>query len=272
MSIADEKYKELVLDIYENGSWDYGQDVRGKYEDGNPAYSKSVFGRQVKFEKGELPILNSKHVGNVTAFKEVFLFWIMQTTKAADFEALNVPIWREWYKVIDGELGLGRSYGYQLKKFKQVEGLLEQLKNNPASKRHLVSYWNAEDVQFKALMECVWGIQFNIQNGNLDLLLVQRSVDVPLGLPYNWSQYYQLQNVIAHVNGLEVGTFTHQMGNMHYYDRQEETLLKQINSPTFEQPSIWINKEKTDFFDFTPKDIKVENYKNGGKFEYEVTI
>lgn len=272
MSIADDKYKALVLDIYENGTWDYGHDVRGKYEDGQSAYSKSIFGRQIKFEEGEIPILTSKFVGNKTAFKEIFLFWILQTTRAVDFESHNVPIWREWYKEIDGELGLGRSYGYQLKKFGQVEQLLEQLKNNPASKRHLVSYWNASDVQFKALMECVWGIQFHIREGKLDLLLIQRSVDVPLGLPYNWSQYFQLQNIVAHLNDLEVGTFTHQMGNVHYYDRQEETLLRQANSQVFNQPSIQLNKDKKDFFDFTPDDIKVVDYQNGGKFEYEVTI
>jgi thymidylate synthase len=121
-------------------------------------------------------------------------------------------------------------------------------------------------------MECVWAVQFNVRKGKLDMLLIQRSVDSALGLPYNWSGYYSILLMLAQVTGYKVGEFTHQMGNIHYYDRHEELLLKQVQGEAHEQPTVIINPEIKDFFDFTPSDYKVENYKHNGKFEYEVAI
>lgn len=110
MSIADEKYKELIEDIHNNGIWDKNEDVRTVYDDGSPAYTKSIFGKQVVFEEGELPLLTTKHVGWKTAFKEMRLFWILQTVKKEDFENENVKVWNEWF-LEDGTLG--KSYAYQ---------------------------------------------------------------------------------------------------------------------------------------------------------------
>lgn len=272
MAKADEIYRELIFDIYENGDWDTDGDVRTKYEDGSPAFTKSVFGRQVKFKEGEVPIITTKHVGNKTAFKENWIFYVLQSHLAQTFEDNNVTIWREWYKEIDGEYGIGRSYGYQLKKYKQIENLIYNLKHHPYSRRHLICFWNEEDKPKKSLLECAWAVQFNVRKGKLDLLLIQRSVDSALGLPYNWSGYYSILLMLAQATGYEVGEFTHQMGNIHYYDRHEELLLKQIQGEVHEQPTILINPEVKDFFDFTPSDYRVENYVNNGKFEYEVAI
>lgn len=272
MSRADEIYNELINDIYENGVWDKDGNVRTKYEDGSPAYTKSIFGRQVRFKKGEVPIITTKFVGNKTAFKENWVFYVLQSHLAETFEQNNVTIWREWYKEIDGEYGIGRSYGYQLKKYKQIENLIYNLKNHPYSRRHLISFWNEEDKQYKALQECAWAVQFNVRNGQLDMLLIQRSVDSALGLPYNWSGYYSILLMLAQATGYEVGEFIHQMGNIHYYDRHEELLLQQIKGNQHPQPKVKLNEEINDFFDFTPNDYKVENYIHNGKFEYEVAI
>lgn len=178
MAIADIKYNELIQRIYKEGEWDIGEDVRTIYSDGTPAYSKSIFGVQVEFDQGEIPLLTNKQVAWQVAIKEAYLFWVKQTTKAKDFDSLNVGIWKEWYKEIDGELGIGRSYGYQLKKYKQVERLIDGLKNNPQSRRHLVSYWNENDKPYKSLMECCWSMQFNVKNDMLDMILIQRSADI----------------------------------------------------------------------------------------------
>ena len=269
MSIADVKYNELVRDIYENGVW---KEARGKYADGTTSKAKSVFGRQVTFKEGEIPIITTKFVANKTAYKENWIFYVLQSTLAEVFEKYNVPIWREWYKEIDGEYGLGRSYGYQLKKYNQMEKLIHNLLNDPYSNRHLISFWNEEDKPKKSLQECCWAIQFNVREDKLDMLLIQRSVDTALGLPFNWSGYYAILNMLAQVLGYKVGEFTHQMGNVHYYDRHEELLLKQIEGKQHEQPTININKNVKDFFDFTENDYKVENYIHNGRFEYEVTI
>lgn len=107
---ADKIYNELVKEIYEEGVWDKGENVRTVYSDGTPAYTKSVFGKQVVFEEGEIPLLTSKFVGWKTALKEMLLFWSHQTVKKEDFEAWNVRIWDEWFKE-DGTLG--KSYAYQ---------------------------------------------------------------------------------------------------------------------------------------------------------------
>ncbi|RKJ71812.1 hypothetical protein D7X33_22010, partial [Butyricicoccus sp. 1XD8-22] len=110
MSKVDQIYKDLILDIYNNGVWDKDGEVRTKYEDGSPAYTKSTFGKQVVFEEGDIPLLTTKHVGWKTAFKEMYLFWIQQTVKKEDFDKLNVRVWDEWFLPNDT---LGKSYAYQ---------------------------------------------------------------------------------------------------------------------------------------------------------------
>jgi thymidylate synthase len=271
VSVADDKYRELILDIRDNGEWDTGGKIGTKYvSDGAPAYTKSVFGRQVTFEPGDLTLLTSKQVAYKTAIKEILQFWVQQETTAKAFRENGVKIWDEWFKVIDGEEGIGRSYGYQLRKSKQVERILKQIENSPMSRRMLFSYWNEEDLSYKALMECVWAGQFNVRNNRLDMLLNQRSVDIALGYGFNSIQYRIIQHMIAQVTGLEVGYFIHQMGNVHYYDRHEEKLLEQIMTPTYRQPTLKINPEINNFFDFTIDDFQVENYNHNGKIEFDL--
>lgn len=181
MSIADKKYKDLILDIYNNGVWDGTQsnpaNVRAKYADGVPAYCKSVFGRQVVFEEDEFPLITCKQVYWKAGLKELDLFWIQQTTSREAFEKINLKFWNEWilnsgpYKDT-----LGTSYAYQMERDgrNQVKELLYNLVANPCSKRHLVSFWNYEEVQQKALQECCWAFQFHVRGDRLDLLLIQR--------------------------------------------------------------------------------------------------
>lgn len=541
MALADEKYNELVEEINKNGKWDKDGDVRTVYADGEKAYTKSVFGVQVKFPKGAIPLLTNKKVFELTSKKEMMLFWIHQTVQEKDFKEHNVKVWDQWFNK-DGNLG--RSYAYQfeshrhherevvevkkvtkkhhgkvtndllfpilecnfdsnskyvgkvmdsnnfgkfriidikerdkqtmakvqfldtgfvvekdirnvlrgelkdpyrrnsfgvgfagnfksVKNFKpeevkylwgiwhkmlarcyqkdnanfknygdkgvfvderwhcfenflrdirylpqfflakedgfegwnldkdyfqsnfygpescvwitrsenqlyksnsypveitfpngnkkifvniseasrltglerkyltkcakgekdsfkghtveivegiyryelsrnQVVELLKQIKNNPYSRRLGTAFWNWADVIRKMLQECAWATEWNVRDGQLDLILIQRSADLGLGVVFNWFQYYVLQCMIAHVNGLEVGEFTHQIGNLHYYDRHEETLLEQIKNECYEQPTLKINPEVKDFFDFTPEDIKVENYEHGPFVSMEV--
>lgn len=550
MNKADQLYKELVIDIYNNGVWDKNEKVRTIYADGTPAYTKSVFGRQVIFEEGVIPLLTSKFVGWKTALKEMLLFWSHQTVKKEDFEAWNVRIWDEWFKE-DGTLG--KSYAYQFEsmsknqqclttvekktvpyhgelsqmkagdiidpnwdnldkligeettsplygkvvivdvfktgvyyektkavkiqflntgyttivqrqdffnhnfkdkfartvcgvgylgnsddlkglaesEFKYLKGvwnriidrcynkdhprfkdyggkgifvserwhslenflrdvryvpqfflskrddfkgwhldkdyfssncysletcvwlkqeenamyssfkpyylthknnskemmltlkeahskygldtsslskvlrkkkghktikgfradyvknknpyrythsnnqvvdLINNIKNFPMSRRLMTSFWNDADVGEKALQECAMQTTWNVRDGKLDLLLYSRSVDSMLGLPYNWIQYWFLLQMLSQATGLKAGRFIHQMGNVHYYDRHEDVMIEQLDSPTFEQPKFLINPEVDDFFQFTPKDIKIEGYKHGGRFNYEVAI
>jgi thymidylate synthase len=551
LSKVDLIYNNLIKEIHEDGVWDKGEQVRTKYIDGTPAYTKSIFGKQIVFEEGEIPILTTKFVGSKTALKEMMLFWIHQTVKKEDFDAWNVRVWDEWFL---GDNTLGKSYAYQfesrphkipvkvkvrkkerhpdklpnivienliqptpnphlnakyigniyntkdygnyivldsyikepypnprvliqfldtgfiketdiasvmhkknikdnykryyfgvgyignIERFKhtlgeeltdklyrkwyymlercykinsreyknygakgifvderwhslenyladiiylpnyfiakqsnfkeydldkdyfnanyygkdscvwlesgenlmyrnnpisinlikpngtkefflsigdaerkynltnlnkipkgqrehvrgykieyysdlkedevyryklsknQVVDLINNIKSNPSSRRHMSSFWNDADVNEKALQECAMQTTWNVREGKLDLLLYSRSVDSALGLPYNWIQYWFLLQMISQATGLKAGRFIHQMGSVHYYDRHEETLLKQIRGEYHEQPSFWINPEVKDFFQFTPNDIKIENYNHNGKFTYEVAV
>lgn len=539
MSIADIKYKELIKDIYENGSWDSDKEVRAKYADGTPAYCKSVFGKQIIFEEDELPLLTCKKVFTKTAIKEMILFWIKQSVKKEDFLEDSVKIWDEWFKE-DGTLGksyayqfesnptksiikvdtkvkeiqdyipytvldrytvphlahsrsgeilenekygsyeiLGKSldedykyvvrfnrtnnivlinrsdlnknivkdcyqkigyngfgcignidnikniskiqlanlkqiwtnmlyrcynpedkdynnygakgifvdnnwqcfeffvkdlklvpqyflakkdnfkgwnldkdyfnsncyskdtcvflakqenilysfskpfivngplvndlyisqteaakdllvdsssisavllnkyntikkhtvnyletndvYRYKISKNQVVE-LINNIKNNPTSKRLLTSFWNYEDVEDKALQECAFQTQWNVRGDKLDLILTQRSGDLGLGVPFNWFQYKVLQLFIAHCTGYKAGRFIHHIGNLHYYDRHESVLLNQLTLEEFEQPVIELNLTHQDYFDITDNDIEVKNYICGPYLSMEVAI
>ena len=547
---VDLVYKELIEDISVNGTWNKNSKVRAVYEDGTPAYAKSIFGKQVIFEEGEIPLLTTKHVGWKTALKEAYIFWVLQSVKKDDFENMNVKVWDEWF-LEDGTLG--KSYAYQFEsrpkkevvkvkrkfvdknngiledvvvsdmieynkssneeivgntfvnkrgqkcivldvfktgvyyektkavkvqfvetgyilvmqmndfkigsyrdiysrdvydvgyhgevktssfsdeelkylkqtwvsmidrcyntkndrysmyggkgvfvhkrwhclanfledvkylpnwfvmkhtgekplldkdyygancysketcvwlnnsenvlyskgkgkpflvkkdgfekifistivaseelglthssiskclkgnlkatkgyKFEyvkehdidmlyrhkvssnQVVELINNIKDNPMSRRLMTSFWNDSDVSEKALQECAMQTTWKVREDKLDLLLYSRSVDTALGLPFNWIQYWFLLQLIAKATGYKAGRFIHQMGDVHYYDRHEEALLEQVSKQeSFSNPIFKLETDNTNFFEFSLDDIKIENYSHGGKFSYEVAI
>lgn len=147
MNQADEKYKELVEDIINNGYSDEGEKVRTVYDsDGAPAYTKKVFAKQIQFDNSEFPILTTKFVGYKTAIKELILFWIKQTVKEEDFHAENVQIWNQWFK--DGNLG--RSYGYQFESHRnkdRKEILIDSKRFNEYDNK--LEVFRIEDMQVK---------------------------------------------------------------------------------------------------------------------------
>lgn len=283
MAVADQKYKALLQDILTNGEWDTDGDVRPVYADGTPAHSKSIFGVQVKFQPGELPIITSKHTPVQTSIKEVVhAFFRLKTNRIEDFETLGIKYWKEWEK---SDHTIGRSYAYQLKnqqetiqhngemlQLDQVDAILHNLKYHPYSRRIMFAYWNPDDVNEKALQECAWAGQFNVRGGRLDFNLIQRSVDSLLGLPTNWAGYYALQCALANVFDLEVGTFSHQLGNVHLYDNQIDLAEKVIAAPEYAAPELWVNPEVNDFYQYGLDDIVVRNYQHGEKIRSEVAI
>ena len=276
MSVADKKYKELILDIYNNGTWDTDKEVRAKYADGTPAYSKSVFSRLITFEEDELPLLTCKKVYWKASLKELWLMWIKQSMTKEDFETVDLGIWNSWlYKDGPYKDTLGKAYSYQFtsKEKNQVQELLYNLVHNPSSKRHQTSFWNYEDSKDKALLECQWSTQWHVREDKLDLVLLGRSNDVPVGTPFNEFQYKCLQVLIAYCVGLKPGRFSHFMGNVHYYDKQEEDILKLLDLPEYEQPKLILDTSKgTDFFSYTWEDFKLEDYDHGPFIPFEVAI
>jgi len=193
---ADKQYNEIVQDILEDGVWDKGMKVRPKWADGTPAYSKSIIGRSLRFDNCEVPILTTKRVAWKSAIKELLWIWQKKSNVVQDLRDMGVNIWNEWEQE-DGTIG--RAYGYQLAKenrkysgenidydmlshdamlkwageglfyLDQVDYLLHELKNNPASRRHITMLWNPDDLDDMALTPCVYETQWHVKEGKLHL-------------------------------------------------------------------------------------------------------
>lgn len=165
----------------------------------------------------------------------------------------------------------GYVFRYELSR-NQVVDLINNIKTNPSSRRLMTSFWNDADADEKALQECAYETIWNVSNGKLNLILGQRSLDVGLGCCFNQFQYYILLCMIAQVCDLEVGTFTHQIGSAHIYERHIEPLTTQAKLTQYETPQLHINKNIKDFFDFTIDDFKLINYQHHPTIKMEVAI
>lgn len=305
MNQYDTQYNQLISRISNEGVWDKDQDVRTKWEDGTPAYTKSVISAQLTFDNTEVPILTTKKCGWKTPIQEMLTFWQKKMHTMKVMHDAGVTIWDEW-EITEGEWAgtIGPSYGYQLAQqwrkvpnttivnelivsgylnnpliedreyvlLDQVDYLLYQLKVNPSSRRHVTSLWGVEYLDNMALNPCVWSTQWLVKENKLHLIVQIRSNDLALGNPYNVFQYYVLQRMFAQVTGYELGSLTFNINDAHYYERHEEELLEQITRPTHELPTLWINPEITNFYDFTIDDFRLENYTSGEKIKYEVAI
>lgn len=284
MSFFDELYNDLITEIKNNGTWDKDEAVRTKYADGESAYTKSIFGKQVIIPADVLPIITTKQVGYKSALRELYWIWFMKSNNVKDLQDMKCSIWDEWERE-DGTIG--DAYGYQLAKkvhsvngemLDQVDNLLYQLEHNPSSRRHITNLWDVDDLSNMSLTPCVWSTQWEIRDGKLSLLVNQRSCDAALGFLFNAFQYKVLQiNMLLHLNAtekheeLKLGDIVWNFGNLHYYDRHEESLLEQIKGEVHEQP-ILVMGDYANFYDFHPDDIEVINYTHNGKFSYEVAI
>lgn len=300
MAQVDNIYNNLVKEIYNEGVWDKNEKVRTKYADGTPAYTKSIIGKQVVFQAEDFPMITTKKVTYRSLFAELWWIWFSRSNEVSKLKEMGSSVWDEWEKE-DGTIG--SSYGYVLNKdvrnyeyqsiistnetktlsvkINQVNYLLNQLRENPNSRRHIVSLWSPEDLDGGSLEPCVWSSQWIVQEGKLHLIVNQRSADLALGVNFNWTQYKLLQMIIAKISDLEIGTMTWNFGHLHYYDRHEELLLKQIQGEQYNQPTIKLaDKSVLEFFMYakepSKEDLKtllfIEDYQHNGVFKYEVAI
>lgn len=277
MSIADIIYKDLVSDILENGEWDKDQKVRTRWEDGTPAYTKSVISKQITFDNSEVPILTTKRVAWKSAIHELLWFYVKRTSDCAYLDENNVTIWKEWTSANNN---IGKAYGYQLSKpimlkgkiTNQVHHLIEELMTNPASRRHVISLWNIDDLDQMALYPCVWNNQWLVKQGKLHLIVQIRSNDLALGNPFNVFQYYVLQRMMSQVTGYELGTLTFNINDLHIYERHIEPLQEQIQREAYAAPELRINPDVKNFDDFTIDDFELVNYQYHPAIKMEVAI
>jgi thymidylate synthase len=286
MSKFDLIYKELVNEIIREGVWDKDQDVRPRWADGTPAYTKSLITYQIKLDNGEVPILTTKKVAWKWAIHEILWFYVKRTSDVSYLKEHGVTIWNEWTRE-DGTIGA--AYGYQLGKpiivqsnksngmvsgiiSNQVSNLIKELKNNPSSRRQIISLWNIDDLWNMSLYPCIWSNQWIVQDGKLHLVVQSRSSDVALGLPFNVFQYYVLQRMVAQVTGYKIGTLTFNINCPHVYERHIGNLINQMQREPYPAPKLMINPNVKNFDDFTIDDFVLEDYQHHEPVHFEVAI
>jgi thymidylate synthase len=263
MSCADKQYLDIVENILDKGYYD-------KNRTGIATFKLPHQIMQYDLSK-EFPILTTKFVAFKTAVKELLWIFKDQSNDVTRLQEQNVHIWDEWMRE-DGTIG--KAYGYQVAKFKQIDKLISTLKTNPQDRRMIISLWNIEDLGDMALQPCCYETLWDVNGDRLNCMLMQRSGDFPLGVPFNMSQYAVLVHLIAQVTGFKPGLFTHVVNNAHVYENEVEGMRLQLGrrEQEVEAPKLWINPEITNFYDFTPDDIKLIDYKHLGKIEMEVSV
>ena len=235
----------------------------------------------IDLEEDGFPILASKFVGFKTAIKELLWIWQMQSNDVRKLQDMNVHIWDEWMQE-DGTIG--KAYGYQLAKYKQVDNLIKTIKEDPTSRRMITTLWNIEDLPEMALQPCAFQTLWNINKGKLNCMLTIRSNDWFLGNPFNVAQYAALIHMIAQVTNYKPGRLTVCINDAHIYENhipqiQEQLGLVDMNEmfDTFItnrlcKPKLVLNEDIKDFYDFTIDDIKLDGYIPGPKIKAEVAI
>lgn len=274
MSKFDKIYKDIVKTIDEKGTWSEGK-VRTKYIDGTPAHYKSYIGYQFRLDNSgdDAALITTRFAPTKSPIRELYWIWIMQSNDVDELNKLKCKFWDEW-KQDDGTIG--KAYGYQIatKTFghkSQLHYIINELKNNPNSRRIMSEIWVPSDLDQMALTPCVHLTQWSVIGNKLYLEVRQRSCDVALGLVANVFQYSILHKLVAMECGLEPAEIIWNIHNMHIYDRHMDKILEQVNRKEFSIPKVKINNF-TNIFDFKPDDIEISNYEYGEKISYEIAI
>jgi thymidylate synthase len=227
--------------------------------------TRSVFGHQMRFDLREgFPLVTTKKVHLKSVVAEL-LWFIKGDTNTSYLRDNGVTIWDEW---ADENGDLGPVYGYQWRSWPAPDGrhidqlaqVIEQIRTNPDSRRHIVSAWNVADLDDMALMPCHAFFQFYVADGRLSCQLYQRSADVFLGVPFNIASYALLTHMVAQVAGLEVGDFVHTLGDAHLYVNHLDQAREQLTREPRPLPELWLDPSVTSIDDFTLDSIKVTGY------------
>ena len=257
------QYLALLKNVLENGI---------KKEDRTGVGTISLFGTQTRYDLSKgFPIVTTKKVHLKSVIYE--LLWFLQgDTNIKYLKEHKVSIWDEW---ADENGDLGPVYGKQWRNFNgvdQIKNVVETLKKNPNSRRIIVSAWNPADVSKMALPPCHALFQFYVINNRLSCQLYQRSADLFLGVPFNISSYSLLTMMLAQVCGLELGEFIHTTGDTHIYLNHIEQVNLQLTREPYPLPTMAINPEVKDIFDFKYEDFELQNYQCHPKIKGEVAV
>ena len=269
MSYADKVFIEMCRDIIDNGTSTEGEKVRPVWEDGTPAYTIKKFGVVNRYDLSkEFPALTLRRTAIKSCVDE--MLWIWQK-KSNNIHELKSHIWDSW---ADEEGSIGKAYGYQMGvKHQYKEGMMDQtdrvifdLKNNPYSRRIMTNIYVHQDLHEMNLYPCAYSMTFNVTKETdsdvltLNGILNQRSQDVLTANNWNVRQYAVLIYMLAQVCGMKAGEFVHVIADAHIYDRHIPMIEELIAREPLPAPSFWLNPEITDFYEFTPDDVRLDNY------------
>ena len=269
MSYADKVFIDMCRDIIDNGTSTEGEKVRPVWEDGTSAYTIKRFGVVNRYDLSkEFPALTLRR----TAIKSCVdkLLWIWQK-KSNNVNELKSHIWDSW---ADETGSIGKAYGYQMGvKHQYKEGRMDQtdrvifdLKNNPYSRRIMTNIYVHNDLHEMHLYPCAYSMTFNVtkekdsEKLTLNAILNQRSQDVLAANNWNVCQYAVLVHMLAQVCGMKAGEFVHVIADAHIYDRHVPMIEELISREPLPAPTFWLNPEITDFYDFTPDDVRLDRY------------
>ena len=263
MSRADEIFIRNCRDILENGVWDTDRAVRPRWEDGSPAHTVKKFGIVNRYDLSEeFPILTLRRTYWKSAIDE--LLWIWQA-KSNNVHDLRTRVWDAW---ADENGSIGKAYGYQLGvkhhypegDMDQVDKVLWDLKNNPASRRIMTNIYTFADLSEMALYPCAYSMTFNVSGRKLNAILNQRSQDMLAANNWNVVQYAVLTMMFAQVSGFEPGEFIHVIADAHIYDRHVPVIEELIKNEPKSAPKFIIDPAVKDFYAFTRDSFRVEGY------------
>lgn len=274
MSFADERLKENLRQILNEGVWDRGLEVRPRWQDGKPAHTIKCFGLVNRYDLGqEFPIITLRQTYFKKAIDELFWIWQKKSNRLSD---LNSHIWDAW---ADENGTIGKAYGYQLGvkhcykegEFDQVDRVLYDLKHNKTSRRIMTNIYVHQDLHEMALYPCAYSMTFNVTGNKLNAILNQRSQDMITANNWNVVQYALLVHLFAQVSDLEVGEFVHVIADAHIYDRHLEMAEALLEKTPLAPPKLVINPDKKDFYAFTVEDIALEGY-HYHEFPYKIPV
>lgn len=250
------QYLDLVKHVLEHGT---------DKEDRTGTGTRSVFGYQIRcnLEEG-FPLLTTKKVHLKSIIYEL-LWFLRGDTNVRWLQEHGVRIWNEW---ADENGELGPVYGHQWRSWPDYQGghidqiakVVEDIRNNPDSRRHIVSAWNVAEVNNMALPPCHSLFQFYVADGRLSLQLYQRSADLFLGVPFNIASYALLLMMVAQVTGLKAGDFVHTYGDAHIYRNHFDQVREQLSREPRQLPRMILNPEVKNLLDFTYEDFTLEGY------------
>ena len=278
MSKADALFVNMCRDILDNGFSSEGQKVRARWEDGTPAHTIKQFGVVNRYNlQEEFPALTLRPTYIKSAVDEMLWIWQKKSNRVSE---LSSGIWDEW---ADEQGTIGKAYGYQLGvKYKfaqgemdQVDNVIWQLKNTPYSRRIMTNIYNFADLSEMGLEPCAYSMTFNVTretgggaegrggSGKFKLngILNQRSQDILTANNWNVVQYAVLIHMLAQVCDMVPGELVHVISDAHIYDRHVDIVREMIERPQYPAPVFRLNPEIKDFYEFTTKDITIENYR-----------